>query len=245
MLTGSTIRTIFMTILLLSCTVTNAYASMFELEIVPISKIKEDPSIYDSTMAYRKISVIGNISELSKQSAILTDSPDSLKIDISKIELFDGFNINDQIMTTGEFIYEPVGESTLIPTYVLHYPIEDMGLINISNIVSDSSAHNGRYMTVVGNVSSREMSMGRYTITIADNENNALKVYYYGSTDLGIGDVIKVFGLYNGNALHSESMTRDRSPLSLTTLVPGFSSIMGASAILSLALLLKSKQRND
>ena len=245
MLTGSTTRTIFMAILLLSCTVTNAYASMFELEIVPISVIKEDPSAYDSTMAYRKISVIGNISELSKQSATLNDGPDSLKIDISKIELFEGFNISDQAMITGEFIYEPIAESTLTPTYVLHYPIDDMELINISSIVSDSATHNGRYMTVVGNVSSREMSMGRYIITIVDNENNALKVYYYGSTDLGIGDVIKVFGLYNGNALHSESMTLDRSPLSLTTLVPGFSLIMGAIAILSIALLLKSKQRND
>ncbi|WMW21880.1 hypothetical protein RE476_10950 [Methanolobus mangrovi] len=245
MLNDSTTRTIFMAILLLSCTVTNAYASMFELEIVPISKIKEDPTVYDSTMAYRKISVIGNISELTKQSAILVDGQDSLKIDISRIELFDGFNINDQIMTTGEFIYEPVGESTLMPTYVLHYPIEDMGLVNISSIVSDPADHNGRYMTVVGNVSSREMSMGRYTITIVDSENNAMKIYYYGSTELGIGDDIKAFGLYNGNALHSESMTRNKSPLSITTLVPGFSSIMGAVAILSLALLLKSKQRND
>ncbi len=245
MLTGSTIRTIFMAILLLSCTVTSTYASMFELEIVPLSIIKEDPTAYDSTMAYRKISVIGNISELSKQSAVLTDGPDSLKIDISKIELFEGFNVSDQTMITGEYIYEPIAESTLIPTYVLHYPIEDMGLVNISSISSDSVAHNGRYMTVVGNVSSREMSMGRYTITIVDSENNPLKVYYYGSTDLGIGDDIKIIGLYNGNALHSESMTLDKSPLSISTLVPGFSSIMGALAILSIASLLKSKQRND
>ncbi|WP_342306324.1 hypothetical protein [Methanolobus sp. ZRKC5] len=244
MLTGSTIRTIFMAILLLSCTVTSTYASMFELEIVPLTIIKEDPTAYDSTMAYRKISVIGNISELTKQSATLTDESDSLRIDISKIELFDGFNVSDQTMVTGEFRYEPIRESTLIPTYVLHYPIEDMGLVNISSISIEPAAHNGRYMTVVGNVSSREMSMGRYIVNIVDKEDNALKIYYYGSTDLGIGDDIKVFGLYNGNALHSESMTLNKSPLSISTLVPGFSSIMGAIAILSIALLLKSKQ-ND
>jgi hypothetical protein len=217
---------------------------MFELEIVPLSTIKEDPTAYDSTMAYRKISVIGNITELSKQSATLADGPDSLKVDISKKELFDGFDLKDQTMITGEFIHEPIAESTLTPIYVLHYPIEDMGLVNISSIFSDSVAHNGRYMTVVGNVSNIEMNMGRYILTIVDNENNALKIYYYGSTDLGSGDDIKVFGLYNGNALHSESMAPNRS-LSISTLVPGFSSIMGALAILSIALLLKSKQRND
>jgi hypothetical protein len=245
MLKSRMIKTIFMAILLLSCTATNAYASMFELEIVPISIIKKDPSAYDSTMAYRKISVIGNLSELSKQSATITDNSNSLKIETSRIELFEGFNVSEQTLITGEFIYEPIAESTLIPTYVLHYPIEDIGIVNISEIIADSPSHNGKYMTVVGNISSMEMTMGRYTIIIMDNGNNTLKVYYYGSTDLAPGDVVKIFGLYNGKALHSESIGMNKSPLSLSTLVPGFSSIIGAIAIISMALLLKSRQRND
>lgn len=238
-------RTIFMAMLLLSCTATNAYATMFELEVVPISKINGDPTAYDSTMAYRKISVIGNLSELGKQSATLTDGSDSLKIDIRKTELFEGFNVNDQAIITGEFIYEPIAQSTLVPTYVLHYPTEDMGHVNISSIVNNVSASNGRYMTVTGNLSSLEMNMGRYTATVVDGENNALKVYYYGSTDLKTGDGVKIFGLFNGRVLHSESIGLNKSPLSISTLVPGFSSMMGAFALLSLALLLKSRQRYD
>ncbi|WP_340819698.1 hypothetical protein [Methanolobus sp. WCC4] len=242
---SSIIRTIFMAILLLSCTATSTYASMFELEIVPLSKIKEDPTVYDSTMAYRKISVIGNFSELTKQSAVLTDGPDSLKIDTAKIELFDGFNVSEQALVTGEFIHEPIAEDKLIPTYILRYPIVDMGLVNISEIVVDPAYHNGKYMTVTGNMSAIEQTMGRYTITIRDEEDNAMRIYFYGSTALETGDPIEVTGLYNGNVLHSESMGLNRPPLSISTLVPGFTSIMGAIAILSIALLLKSGKRND
>ncbi|SFM48124.1 hypothetical protein [Methanolobus profundi] len=239
------IRTIFMAFLLLSCTATSAYASIFELEIVPISKIKDDPTVYDSTMAYRRISVTGNFSDITKQSATLTDGPDSLNIETSKIELFDGFNISEQALVTGEFIYEPIGESRLVPIYVLRYPIVDMGIVNISDVVADPANHNGKYMTVKGNMSAIDQTMGRYTITVTDDENSALRVFFYGSTELQPGDAVKIYGLYNGNVLHSESMGINRSPLSISTFVPGFSSIMGVIAILSLALLLKSKQRND
>ncbi len=244
MIKCNTIRTIFMALLMLSCTATNAYASMFELEIVPISTINEEPTVYDSTMAYRKISVVGNISDLNKQSATLADNADTLKIDMREAELFKGFNAGDQAMITGEFRYEPIGESSLIPIYVLHYPTVDLGTVNISEIVNDPSAHNGKYITVKGNLTRIDMSMGRYTATIEDGENNVLKVFYYGSTELEVGDSIKVFGLYNGMELHSETMGLNRSPLSISTLMPGFSSIMGAMAILTIALLLKSKQRN-
>ena len=241
----SMIKIIFMAILLLSCTATSAYASMFELEIVPLSKLKENPNAYDSTMAYRRISVIGNFSELTKQSATLTDGPDSLNIDTSKIELFDGFNVTEQALVTGEFMYDPIAENKLIPNYILRYPIVDMGVVNISEIVADPAYHNGKYMTVTGNMSRIDQTMGRYTIIIKDDEGNALRVFFYGSTSLGPGEDIKINGLYNGKVLHSESVGLNKSPLSLSTLVPGFTSIMGVIAILSIALLLKSRQRND
>lgn len=234
-----------MAILLLSCTATNAYASMFELEIVPISKIKEDPTVYDSTMAYRKISVVGNLSQLSKQSAILTDGNYSLDIDTSKIELFEGFNVSEETLITGEFVYDPIEGSKLIPSYVLHYPVEDMGTVNISDISSYSPEYNGKYVTVTGNLSTIELSMGRYTAMISDDKGNTLKVFYYGSTELAPGDDIKVFGLYNGRVLHSENMGINKSPLSISTIVPGFSGLIGVIAALSVALLLKSKRFND
>lgn len=242
---ASMMRTIFMAILLLSCTATNAYASMFELEIVPISKINEDPTVYDSTMAYRKISVIGNFSELTKQSAILTDSRNSLNIDTSKMELFEGFNVSEQALLTGEFIYDPLGKNLFIPTYVVRYPYVDMGTINIKDVNSNSTSFNGKFMTVIGNLSKIETSMGRYTVTVEDDEGNYMKIFYYGSTELEPGNTIKVSGLYNGKILHSETMGINRSPLSISTLIPGFSSVIGAFAILSMALLLKSKRHND
>ncbi|MDG6243109.1 MAG: hypothetical protein QCH31_01770 [Methanolobus sp.] len=245
MLSGSMLRVLFIIMILFSCTATLAYASMFELEVVPISTITENPAAYDSTMAYRKISVIGNISELSKHSATLDDGMNSLKVDITRRELFEGLNISDQILVTGEFRYEHIEESVLIPTYVLHYPTDDMGTVNISSIVNEPSAYNGRYMTVTGNLSSLEMNMGRYVATVLDEEDNQLKVYYYGSTDLKKGDNVKIFGLFNGGFVHSERMGLNKSPLSISTLIPGFSSIMGAFALLSLALFLKSRRRND
>lgn len=246
MLKSSTFRIVIMALLLLSCTATTAYASMFELEIVPISKINEDPTVYDSTMAYRKISVIGNLTELSKQSATIDDNTSKpLKIDVTKVELFEGFNVSEEIMVTGEYIYDPLGASVLTPTYVLHYPTQNLGLVNISDVVTDTAAFNGKYMIVAGNLTSVEMSMGRYTLLAEDEEGNRLKVFFYGSTELQVGDRAKITGLYNGRILHSESMGLDKSPLSISTLVPGFSSFMGAIAILSIALLLKSKQRND
>jgi hypothetical protein len=246
MLRSSTIRMVLMALLLLSCTATSAYASMFELEIVPISKINEDPTVYDSTMAYRRISVIGNITELNKQSASIDDNTsEPLRIDITKTEFFEGFNVSDEIMVTGEFVYNPLGDDILTPSYVLHYPVRNLGLVNISDVITEPAEYNGKYLTIAGNLTSVEMSMGRYTVLAEDEEGNSLKVFYYGSTELQVGDQAKITGLYNGRILHSETMGLDKAPLSITTLIPGFSSLLGAIAILSMALLLKSKRRND
>ncbi len=238
-------RKIILILVLLCSTVTCVGANMFEREVVPISRINDEPTVYDSTIAYRTITVTGNISDIDRHTATIVEDSHSLKVDIRRMELFEGFSVNDGILVTGQFRYERTGESLFIPTYVLHYPIEDMGMVNISNILDDPASHNGRYLTVIGNLSNLEMSMGRYTATVADEENNALKVFYYGSTDLAKGDEIKVAGLYNGNLLHSESMSMNRSPLSISNLVPGFSSFMGLLAIFAMALLLKKIKFNE
>ena len=66
-----------------------------------------------------------------------------------------------------------------------------------------------------------------------------MKVYYYGATDLEVTDKVKVIGLYNGMILHSETMGKKRDKLSISTFLPGFSSIMSISIIGLLATLLK------
>ncbi|MCG8515920.1 MAG: hypothetical protein MI740_17480, partial [Halanaerobiales bacterium] len=187
------------TLLLLACTITSANASIFELEVVPVSKIMEDPTIYDSTMAYRKISVVGNLSEIGKQSAVITEDDQSLKIDISKAELFSGFTQGEQAMITGEFRYDPIGDDIMHPSYVLRYPIQDIGETNISEVNTDPASYNGKYLTIRGELTGIDYSMGRHTITLTENSTgNQMKAFYYGATDLETGEAVKISGLYSG-----------------------------------------------
>ncbi|MDW7731488.1 MAG: hypothetical protein SCH66_03545 [Methanolobus sp.] len=241
---NSILKLATITVLLLACTATFANASMFELEIVPISRIMEDPTAYDSTMAYRKISVIGNLSEIGKQSAVITEDGRSLKVDITKTELFSGFSSGEQAMITGEFRHDPISEDSIYPSYVLHYPIEDTGEVNITSIITDPESYNGKYVTVAGELTGMDSSMGRYTVTLTDNlTKEHIKVYYYGSTDLKTGAVVKVSGLYNGEMLHSENMVKYRDPLSISTFVPGFTFITGLISLGAVAILLSQRQR--
>ena len=236
-------KLVTITMLLLACTTTFASASMFELEIVPVSKIMEDPTIYDSTMAYRKISVVGNLSEIGKQSAVITEDGQTLKVDITKAELFSGFTQGEQAMITGEFRYEPIGEDTLYPSYVLRYPVNDTGEANITSINADSAFYNGKYVTVRGELTDMAYSMGRYTITLTESSTGKqMKVFYYGATDLETATAVKVSGLYNGEVLHSESLAKDKGPLSISTFVPGFSFLAGLIAIGAMAILLSQRQ---
>lgn len=232
------------TLLLITCTATFASASMFELEIVPISKLIQQPSVYDSTLAYRKISVVGNLTEINKHSAIIADGSMALKTDVTRVELFSGFEQGEGLMLTGEFRHNPMGEDIMYPNYVLHYPILDAGKVNISDINNDPAAYNGKYVTVTGNLSSIEMTGGRYAATVVEAvTGQQIKVSYYGATDLKGGEDVKVYGLYNGGSLHSESLARNLSALSLTTLVPGFSFVMALAALGGVAILLSQRQR--
>ncbi|GEM_PF-1077882 len=243
---SSALKLLVIAVFLFSCTVTSVSASMFELEIVPLSKLADDPNSYDSTMAYRKISVKGNLTEINKQYATITEEDHSLRIDITKVELFDGFNVTDQAMITGEFTHKHIDEDVLHPNYVLHYPIEDVGIVNLSTVNSAIESYNGKYITIIGNISSIETTMGRHTIVIEEaGTEETMKVYYYGATDLEVNDKAKIIGLYNGNILHSETMGKKRDKLSISTFLPGFSSLMSIAIIGLLATLLKQGKRND
>lgn len=231
-------------LLLVTCTAAFSSASMFELEIVPVSKLIEQPSVYDSTLAYRKISVVGNLSELSKHSATITDGKSALKADVTRIELFEGFELGEQVMLTGEFRHNPISNDVMYPNYVLHYPTQYAGEVNISDINNDPASYNGKYVTTTGNLSSIDLSGGRYMATVVEAATGQyIKVFYSGSTDLKGGEDIKVYGLYNGGTLHSESMAKNRSPLSLTALIPGFSILMSLAALGGVAILLSQRQR--
>jgi ribosomal protein L18E len=242
----SALKLITVAVLFFSCTVALSSASMFELEIVPLSKLMENPNDYDSTMAYRKISVVGNLTEINKQYATITEGNHSLRIDMTRIELFDGLNVSDQAMITGEFTHKPIDEDVLYPNYVLHYPIEDAGIVNVSTINNDKKTYNGKYITVIGNISSIENTMGRHTVVVKEiDTENTIKIYYYGATELDVDDVAKVIGLYNGNILHSETMGKKRDKLSISTFLPGFSSIMSISIIGLLAAFIRTEKRNE
>jgi hypothetical protein len=231
-------------LLLIICTAAFANASMFELEVVPISKLIEQPSVYDSTTAYRKISVVGNLSDISKYSVTISDGGMVLKTDVTRAELFQGFEMGDQVMLTGEFRHDPLGDDIMYPGYVLHYPVQDVGHANISDITGNPAFYNGKYITVTGNLTDIELSAGRYTATVAEAESGeSMRVFYYGSTDLKAGEDVKVYGLYNGGTLHSEILGKNRSPLSLTALIPGFSFATALAALGVVAILLSQRKR--
>jgi hypothetical protein len=197
--------------------------SIFELEIVPLSEIAKNPSAYDSTMAYRKISVIGNVSEINKSFVSIVQDGYELKVDCTNDKLFAGFNVGDGIKLTGQFIYDSMGTSIFYPKYVLHYPIQRIDDVNITDIISNPNMFNGKYVRVTGNITEIKPTMGEYIVELSNGENQqSLRVFYYGATEVKAGDLVTVTGLINGGNLYSEQMGKKRPPLSLSTFIPGF-----------------------
>jgi hypothetical protein len=196
--------------------------TIFELELVSLSEIVKNPASYDSTMAYRKISVVGNVSVMDKHLIAIFQDGYELKVDRTNDKLFSGFNTGDGIKLTGQFLYDSMGTSIFYPKYVLHYPTVHIADVNISDIISDPSCFNGKYVTVTGNITDIRSTMGEYIINLASlDDGQNLRVSYLGSTEVKAGDIVSVTGLVNGATLYSEQMGK-HSPLSISTFIPGF-----------------------
>ena len=224
---------------------TTSPITIFELVTIPLEELDADPVSYDGTVAYRKISVTGTLSELSSNRGKITQDSYSLSIDTTEEPLFAGFTVGDGIKLTGVFYHKQIGDDLFIPDYVLHYPVEDVGNVKISEILQDQESFNGKKISVVGNLSSIEESMGRYVLYVSDLEtNDEMKVMYYGVSDLKSDTIIKIFGLYNGGILHSENMGKYNPPMSLTTIIPGFSVFAALSVFGILTILFKRGPRN-
>ncbi len=214
--------------------------TIFELELVPLSDIVNNPTVYDSTTAYRKISVIGNISEMDKHLITIKQDNYELKVDRTNHQLFAGFNVGDGIKLTGQFLYDSMGTSIFYSTYVLHYPIIQMGEVNITAVISNASDFNGKYITVTGNITEIKSTMGAYIVGLSSlDTDQSLRVSYYGSTDLQAGDVVSVTGLFNGGVLYSEQMGIKHSPLSISTFIPGFTGLWAMFIIGLLVIYMK------
>ena len=219
---------------------TTAPITIFELVTVPLEDLDVDPGTYDGTMAYRKISVTGTLSELSSTRGKITQDPYSLEIDTTEEKLFTGFKLGDGIKLTGVFYHKQIGDDLFVPVYVLHYPVEDLGYVEISDVSQDKESFNGKKMSIIGNLSSIEESMGRHILYIADPEtNDELKIMFYGMTDLEPGTITDVSGLYNGGILHSEDMGKYYPPMSLTSIIPGFSGLAALAVFGILTILFK------
>lgn len=220
--------------------------SIFQLEMVPLSELHENPGIYDATIAYRKISVVGTFSELGKQSTTITQDTYTLNINSIQESLFTGFSVGDEVKITGEFRYDPIKKDVFIPTYVMHYPLEYLGEVEVSEILNDIDYYSGRFVTIIGNITSLEKSMGRHFVYVQDpSTGDELKVMLYGDTSLEVGTVVEVSGLLNGGVLHSEDMVKYKPPTSLKTIIPGFSAMMTIALLGILAILFKYEKHND
>ncbi len=208
---------------IISGAVASEVNTIFELELVPLSEIAKNPNAYDSTMAYRKISVVGNISVMDKNLITISQDGYELKVDRTNDQLFVGFNKGDGIKLTGQFLYDPMGTSIFYPKYVLHYPTLQMGEVNVSDIISNPAEFNGKYITVTGNITEIKPTMGEYIVDLSSlQDGQTLRVSYSGATELQAGDIAAVTGLFNGGTLYSEQMGKKRSPLSISTFIPGF-----------------------
>ena len=209
--------------------------NIFELEVVPLSELVKDPAKYDSTMAYRKISVVGNISEIDKNLMIIVQEGYELKVDITDDLLFSGFNVGDGIKLTGEFKHRSTESGVFYPKYILHYPTVQAGEVDIKSINLNPADFNGKYVTVTGNITEIKATMGEYMVDLSGPETGQiLRVSYYGATDLLAGTTVSVTGLINGDTLYSEQMSLKRPPLSISTFIPGFT---GLWTLLILGLL--------
>ncbi|MDO9518560.1 MAG: hypothetical protein Q7J10_11020 [Methanosarcinaceae archaeon] len=224
---------------------TTSPITIFELEVVSLAELHNNPDTYDGTMAYRKISIVGEFSELGPHRSTITQDSYSLVIDTTEEKLFAGFNVGDEVKLTGVFYHNRIGDDLFVPTYVLHYPVEDLNNVEISNITQDQVSFNGKKVTIVGNLSSIEQSLGRYVLYVTDPEtNDKLKVMFYGMTDLEPDTIIKVSGLYTGGILHSEDMGKYYPPMSLTSLIPGFSGLIALAMFGILTILFKREKHN-
>jgi hypothetical protein len=201
---------------------------------------------YDATIAYRKISVVGTFSELGKQSTTITQDPYSMRIDPIQESLFTEFSVGDDVKITGKFRYDSIKKDVFIPTYVMHYPLEYMGEVEASEILNDIDYYNGRFVTFVGNLTTLEKSMGRHFAYVQPpSTGDELKIMFYGDTRLEVGTVVEVSGPFNGVVLHSENMEKYKPPLSMKTLIPGFSAMMAIALLGILAILFKYEIHND
>lgn len=224
---------------------TTAPITIFELVTIPLEKLDADPVSYDGTVAYRKISIVGTLSELSSTRGRIIQDSYSLEIDTTEEQLFAGFKVGDEIKLTGVFYHKQIGDNLFIPNYVLKYPITELGDVEISEIIQDQELFNGKKVTVIGNLSSIEESMGRYVLYVSDTEtDDELKIMFYGVSDLEPDTIIKVSGLYNGGILHSEDMGRYYPPMSLKTIIPGFSGFAALAMLGILTILFKREMNN-
>ena len=224
---------------------TTAPITIFELVTIPLEELDADPVAYDGTVAYRKISVTGTLSELSSNRGKITQDPYSLEIDTTEEQLFVGFKVGDEIKLTGVFYHQQIGENLFIPNYVLHHPVEDPVDVEISEVLQDQESFNGKKISIIGNLSIIGESMGRYVLYVADPEtNDEMKCMFYGVSDLQPGTIIEVSGLYNGGTLHSEDMGRYYPPMSLKTIIPGFSGFAALAVFGILAILFKRENHN-
>ena len=223
-------------------TITTAAASIFEHGTVPIQELNDNPEMYDSTTAYRKISTTGNVSELAINSIVITQGDQTLQIKEVQQSLFSGFEIGDGVKLTGEFRYDPIDGGYFVPNYVIHQPSETVENATIQHINANPADFNGKFLTITADLKSIDESVSRYVVTVADNKTgHTMKITFYGSTDLEPGALIEVSGLYNDGILYSENMGKYKSGLSLTTLIPGFSGLSALLAIGIMGILVRRK----
>lgn len=237
---------LFSCILLLSilyaCASVSSANSFFETDIVSIEELQQNPTRYDSTTAYRKISIVSTINDMGTHSVSVGDESYSLKLDPTKRDMFLGFEKGDEVKMTGHFIHRPLDEDMFLPEYVMHHPVEHVGDVQIKDIMKHPENFNGKYLRIKGNLTDIREYSTNYIIHITDTESEGrIKVIFYGVTILESGTLVEAEGLFNENTLHSEKVKKYRDPLSINTVLPGFSSLAGivALALSGIALMLK------
>ncbi len=221
----------------------SAETSIFQRDVVDIKDLENNPRIYDSTTAYRKISVIADINELERYSASIGSDEYFLLLDVTYLDILEGFSKGDRVMATGSFKHVPLGKDIFNQEYVMHYPKRELGEVAISDVKNNPAAYNGKFIKVVGNLTNIRDSSGKTIMYIEDVETEkSIKVLFYGVTTLEKGMKVQAEGLLNGDSLHSENVGQYRDSLPFNVLT-GFEYVTTFLAVILMTLFLALKKK--
>lgn len=190
-----------------------------EVTRASITEVLSNPEKYDGEYTGRRVMVTGTIKSLSPQNLAIEDEGKTLYLSQIGVSLFNGMNVGDRVAVIGVFHRQRVGHHYLDPKIVMYHPKVNVSGVSIEEIASSPTKYNGKFVSVVGNVTSVTKKYEVYRVYLsADSgaEVSSVKIRYSGGDPrIGEGDRVNVTGLYNAGVIHADSIEKVEEPMSI------------------------------